>query len=421
MPVSKVRDALKLRLQERRDELKALCAALTAADSRNPPGDTTAVAEACIEALQGNPEIAVRKVVGRVPLVNVVATLSGARPGRRLVLNGHLDTGPLPQPERWTVPPFGGVVRDGRIYGRGVCDMKAGAAAQIMALKTLAEFRDDIAGELVLTLVADEGTGGEWGTLYLLANVGAALGDAMLSGDVGSPRVARFGEKGFLWIEVTASGKPAGGAHVYLGVNAIDRLIAALIDLRRIGDRPVAMPADIAAAIDAAGPLSEPLSGAGETAALKTITVNVGTIEGGLRINNVPSAASARIDIRFPPGIAVAEVESRVAAALARHAGVSWKTLDRAEPNWTPPGSEIAQSIARNAAETLGTPPAMTIRAGFSDSRFYRERGVPCVVYGVTPYNGNAPDEYATIDDLAAVHAVHTLTAFDFLVSTRTG
>ena len=89
---------------------------------------------------------------------------------RRLVLNGHLDTFPIGE-ARWEHDPLGGDVEDGRIYGRGACDMKAGVAALALAFVTLAEFCDAWSGELVLTLVGDEETGGRWGTQFLLANV----------------------------------------------------------------------------------------------------------------------------------------------------------------------------------------------------------------------------------------------------------
>ena len=111
------------------------------------------------------------------------------------MLNGHLDTFPIGE-ARWSHPPLGADLEDGRIYGRGACDMKAGVAALVLAFVSPAEFRDTWNGELVLTLVGDEETGGRWGTQYLLANVEEAMGDAMLNADTGSPRVVRVGEKG---------------------------------------------------------------------------------------------------------------------------------------------------------------------------------------------------------------------------------
>jgi len=94
---------------------------------------------------------------------------------------------------------------------------------------------------------------------------------------------------------------------------------------------------------------------------------------------------------------------------------VSVQVLDRAEPNWTDPGSEIVRLVRKNGKAVLGREPAASLRLGFSDARFYRQRGIPSVGYGATAHNGNAPDEYVEIADLMAVFRVHALSAYDFL------
>ena len=415
--VASGRSAFRRQLSGQREDVIALCSRLAATDSQNPPGDTQAIADVCVAALSGLPGVEVRKVVGKAPMVNVVARLAGGRPGPRLVFNGHLDTGPVIDAGEWKMPPFGGVIRDGRIYGRGVCDMKAGLTAGIRTLAALALARDEIAGQYVVTLVADEGSGGRWGTSYLLENEPLALGDAMISGDVGSPHVARFGEKGYLWLEIEAAGKSAGGAHTYLGVNAIDRLAKALACLQTLESLPCPVPEELRVAIDAAAPISEPMAGKGETDTLKRITVNVGLFQGGQKINQVPSRARALVDIRFPPGLSLDHVAEQAAARLTEVPGIALRQLDGAEPNWTDPSSLIVQLVQRNGQEVIGTPPAITLRHGFSDSRLYRMRNIPCVVYGATPHNSNAPDEYVEIEDLMTLFQVHALTAYDFLTA----
>src|SRR6266700_92710 len=106
-----------------------LCAELIRTPSMNPPGDTAAVANLIERRLAAKSAITVRHVIAKEPAVNLIAKLSGERPGRRLIINGHLDTFPVGNPEPWTVDPLGGAIRDGRIYGRGAGDMKAGLAA----------------------------------------------------------------------------------------------------------------------------------------------------------------------------------------------------------------------------------------------------------------------------------------------------
>ena len=132
---------LAARIESRTGELVELCRSLVRIDSTNPPGDTTAMVEAIEAVLDGRPGIEHRRVVGKEPAVNLVARVRGAGPGRRLVLNGHLDTFPIGD-ARWEHDPLGGDLVDGRIYGRGACDMKAGVAALVLAFVTLAEFRE---------------------------------------------------------------------------------------------------------------------------------------------------------------------------------------------------------------------------------------------------------------------------------------
>jgi succinyl-diaminopimelate desuccinylase len=406
-------------LNEQRGTLVALCQTLGCQDSQNPPGDTTAIAAVCLDALTGVPGVSAAYATKKAPIVNVVARVQGGSPGRRLVLNGHLDIAQLASTENWTYPPFGGVAENGRIYGRGITDMKAGIAAEIMAARVLGPVASELRGELVLTLAGDEGSGAENGSLHLLREVPHASGDAMLSGDVGSPEVMRFGEKGFARIEVIAHGKAAGGAHMYLGVNAIDLLVAALPSVAALNGHADPLPPDVLRAILAASEQSEEISGAGETAALRGITINVGRISGGHRPNAVPAEARAMLDIRFPPGTTAREVHRLVIAALENHPGVTCELHDHADPTWTSPKHELAGLVRKNATEILGHAPAATIRAGFSDARFYREHGIPSVGYGVTPHNGAAPDEYVEIEDLWTVCAVHTLTALDYLTASE--
>jgi succinyl-diaminopimelate desuccinylase len=417
--MSQDRESARRRLQERlaenRDRLIALCADLGRNDSQNPPGNTSGMVATCRNILDGVPGVTVETIVSEEPKVNLVARLTGATAGRRLVMNGHLDTGPVVEPAKWTVPPFGGVIKADRIFGRGIADMKAGIAADVLAMRTLAEFREHLHGELVLMLVADEGTGGRHGTQFVLQRNPELAGDAMVSGDVGSPRVARIGEKGFVWIEIEASGKSAAGAHPHLGSNAIELLIVALNAIRALNSHTAPIPASMQAAIKKASCISEALNGSGETHTLTHNTVNIGMIQGGVRINNVPSNASAKIDIRMPPGSSVADIISRIKTLLDTIPHIAWRLIDAAEPNWTMPEATIIPLLARNAEAVLGETIGISIRPGFSDGRFFRQRDVPTVVYGVTPQNGNAPDEHVLIHDLEVVFAVHALTAFDYL------
>jgi succinyl-diaminopimelate desuccinylase len=285
------------------------------------------------------------------------------------------------------------------------------------ALAVLAQHRGRWRGEAVLTLAGDEESMGERGTQWLIENVPHATGDAVIIGDAGAPSVVRFGEKGFLWVELAATGKAAHGAHVHLGVNAIDRLRAALDALSSLRDLTVPAPDTVTSAIAAARSVSEPISGVGESETLGRVTVNIGHISGGTSMNLVPVGARAGIDIRLPVGVKAAEVEAYFASALAEIEGVTWRILRRYEASYTPPDSPIVTAVTTAAHHVLGDAPAVNMRVGGSDARLFRRAGIPTVVYGPTPYNMGGADEYATVDDLHAVATVHALAALDFLTA----
>ena len=411
----RAREVMAVAVEARLPRLIDMTQQLVRVASPNPPNDTTAIAAVTEQLLAGIPGVDVRRVEPEPGIVSLVARVRGSGPGRRLIFNGHLDTFPVGDGAGWTVPALSGALREGRLYGRGVSDMKGGVACSILAAGLLAECAHAWPGEVVLTLAADEESMGSLGTGYLLEHIPEAKGDANICGDAGSPMVARFGEKGLLWIEVVAHGTAAHGAHVHKGVNAIDRLRQALDTVKDLERLAVEAPAAVTSAIATAGPLSERLSGAGESDTLSRVTVNIGTIRGGVSANLVPAHATAEADIRLPVGITTAWLETKLDAALRQLDGVTWRVLRRFEPNFTDPDHEIVVRVRNAAAEVLDTWPAVNMRVGASDSRWYRMHGVPSVVYGLTPFNMGGPDEHILLDELKAVAKVHALAAFDFL------
>ena len=400
-------------------QLIEMTRALVRSDSQTPPSDTREVAEVAASFLENVPGVEVSFHMAEPPVMNMVARLRGGKPGRRLILSGHLDTYPIGDRDRWSVDPMGGDVRDDRVYGRGAGDMKGGIAAMILVMQLFAQQVRSFSGELVLTLAGDEESMGELGTQHLIDTVPGLREGAVIVADVGSPSVIRCGEKGMIWLEVTATGKAAHGAHVHVGSNAVEQLMAALRVIKSLEAIEVDLPNDVATAMVAAQPLSEPLGGEGERDVMSRITVNIGQIEGGLSANLVPDRALAQLDIRLPMGTSVAQVEQAIAKRLDEMSGISWKVLRRYEPSWTPLSDPVVQTAQSAAAEVLGQPVAVNMRVGASDARLWRRAGVPTIVCGLTPHNLGGPDEYADIRELGELAAIHALTAWDFLSSAR--
>lgn len=413
--MSDLRNELTRRVEDSLDRLVDVTRRLVAVASPNPPSDTAEIAKVAEALLREIPGIEVEVIEPAPRVKSLIGRIRSTRPGRRLIFNGHLDTFPILENLPWTVPPLGGVLKDGKLYGRGVCDMKGGMACSLLAATLLAEHRDAWSGEIVLTLAGDEENMGSLGTGWMMEHVPHARGDANICGDVGSPRVVRFGEKGLMWVEVEATGSPAHGAHVHRGSNAIDRLRVALDRLKDLETIPFQAPPVVTQAIAKAKAISEPLSGAGESETLQRVTVNIGTLSGGSSPNLVPTNAIARADIRLPVGITTDVLAAKLDEWLAPIEGVTWRAIRRFEPSFTSPDHEIIARTASVAAEVLGSAPAVNMRVGGSDSRWYRKYGVPTVVLGLTPFNMGGPDEYVLVDELLAVAKIHTLVAYDFL------
>ncbi|KHJ54135.1 hypothetical protein LA66_11710 [Aureimonas altamirensis] len=396
-------------------DLVRATAALVAIDSQTPPSDTRAMVEHVVQAVAHGEGLEIERRPGAGPVDNVVLRLRGHRPGRRVILSCHLDTYPVGDIAGWTVPPLSGAVRDGRLYGRGSCDMKGGVAASLRVLEVMAAHRNEWSGELVVALAGDEESMGEQGTQVLIDSSPACSDALVIVPDVGSPGIVRCGEKGMVWLRLTAQGSAAHGAHVHRGVNAIDRLIDALAALRGLAAMRTPAGHEAVATMHAAFPLSEPVGGEGEMDVMSRVTVNVGRIEGGTSPNLVPQKASADVDIRIPLGVPVSDVERQIDAVLVGHPGVSCSVTRRYEATWTSPAHPLVRYGTRAAEEVLGRPVVANMRVGASDARLWRRAGMATIVLGLTPHNLGGSDECLDIAELPVLASILALTVHDCL------
>ena len=415
-PTLRARTRLAQTLRTQRGQIVTLAKRLLAVSSENPPGDTSAIVTEIENILSTAAGIVVERHCSTDQIHNVVARVRGGLPGKRLVFNGHLDTFPLGNATAWSVDPRG-EERDGRLYGLGISDMKGGVAASLFALSHLAANREDLVGEVVATFVGDEETMGALGTQFLLDNVPHARGDAMISADAGSPSVLRCGEKGIIWLVLTATGQSAHAAHVHRGDSAIEKLIAVIVALQSLRDYQVVSPQNVLDAIAVSAPISEQLSGAGESSVLRQVTITFGTFCGGRLPNIVADEAQATADIRLPVGVSVAEVEAQIKRVVAAHQGVTLEIRRRYEPTWTDPMHPVVQAVRDNCRTVLGVDPVINVRVGGSDARLYRLAGVPSVVCGLTPHNMGTADEYVEIEELMNLGEILGLSAFDYLLN----
>lgn len=413
-----ITEVLNKEIEELKEDMVQLCAELVKIPSETPPSDTKRMAEFLKEYIaQKITDADITFHMKEEPVQSMVVRINSGKPGKRLVFNGHLDTYPAGDHSLWTESPWSGSVRDGYIWGRGSSDMKGGIACFITAVRILAKHKDLWNGEIVLTMVGDEEAMSDRGTQYLLDTVEEASGDAMICADVGAPDSLRFGQKGLLWIRLDALGKSAHGAHLHKGISAINRLIEAIRRINtEIPELPVHMPENVRDAILKSAEISERGAGPGETEILQKITVNFGTIQGGISPNLVPASASAEADIRIPAGATTTEILQKIEEILADIEGVTCMVTRSYEANWSDPEDILFRIVREKSEKVLNKEVVVTFRVGASDARLYRlSKGIPTINCGLTPYGLGGPDEHVSIEEMVKIAQIHALSALEFL------
>jgi len=382
----------------------------------NPPGDTSEAAQLLREHFRSS-GVAYEEVAPQADRPNFIADLQTGRPGRHLVLNGHIDVFAVESSDGWARDPWGGELADGRIYGRGACDMKCGTTASLFAYSYLHAIRDQLAGRLTLTVVSEEENFGPNGMRYLMEHHREkVLGDCCLNGEPSSPYTVRFGEKGPLWVRVRTRARGGHGAFPHVSKNAVFVAMDVIEALRRLSERfPVAEPVELARALDEAAADLDRGYGVGAARVIRSLTVSVGRIQGGVKVNMIPAECEFDADIRVPNGVNAEDVKAEVAAIVERH-GAEHEVLTFTVPNWREPYHEMMDHVRENAQLLKpGLVPARVVSPGGTDARLWRINGTPAIVYGPSPHGMGSVDEYVSVDEFIHTVKAHTLSAFDFL------
>ncbi|MCU1546995.1 MAG: Metallopeptidase peptidase family [Homoserinimonas sp.] len=243
--------------------------------------------------------------------------------GRALVVHGHLDVVPA-IPDNWSVDPFGGVIKDGMLWGRGAVDMKNMDAMILTALEDILGSGRQPARDLVIAFFADEEAGGALGSGYLAREhpelfEGATEAISEVGGysiTLGGKRayLLQTGEKALIWIKLIARGQAAHGSRI-IHDNAITRLAEAVAKVGRrewpvrLTDTTTELLGEIARILGVdpqrVGPdelaLSTGTASGFIQASLRT-TTNPTMVTGGYKHNVIPDTAEALIDVRAFPG-----------------------------------------------------------------------------------------------------------------------
>lgn len=311
---------------------------------------------------------------------NVLARLPGRDRTRTLVLEAHMDTVSI---SGMSVPPFDPVIREGRLYGRGACDTKAGLAAMMHTLADLKQEGTVPPCDVLLAAVIDEEHSYR-GVVRLCEGLRA---DAAIVAEPTELR-AVIASKGVLRWAIEVQGKAAHSSKPHLGTNAIQHMRRVLEALQKDDAR--------------LSQRSHPLVG--------QPTCNVGVIRGGVQVNFVPDLCTIELDRRLLPGetaeAALAEYQEMLDALPGVTARNVQPLLLVDEALDTPPEATVAQVAAQTLAamglnaELCGVPYG-------SDASKLSRAGIPSIVFGPGSIDqAHAADEFIETDQV--------LTALDF-------
>lgn len=408
-----VEAALLERIEAEREAMLAFLQGFIRERSPNPPGDTQGAA-AHVTRFLDERALPWRNVAPNERMPNIVGTWDAAGPGRHLVLNGHMDVFPADDP-RWSVDPWSGTIRDGKVYGRGACDMKAGTTASIFTYALLYPLRDRLHGRLTLACVSDEETFGPWGARHLIEHEPEVLGDCMLNGEPSSPYTIRFGEKAPLWLLVTVRTTGAHGAYVHATKSATKSAFEIARRLESVCEMRFDPGADIRRAMDTAREAVDRAMGPGASEIAPRVTLNIGRIEGGLKVNMIPNLCRMEVDIRVPPGGDREAVLGRVREILAGFPEAEMEVMGGDAPSASAPDHEMVGILQTTVERLRGFRPAPVVSLGGTDARLWRQRGIPAYVYGPSPSGMASHDEYVEVDEFVHVVRTHVLAAFRYL------
>lgn len=399
-------------VEQRRDDLIALTQDLIRMPTVNPPGDNyLEICEFLARRLRRQGfEIEMVRARGAIadsdkyPRWNVVARREGKQPGECVHFNSHIDV--VEVGRGWTFDPFGGELVDGKVYGRGSCDMKGGLAASIIAVEAFLEVCPDYTGVIEISGTADEESGGHGGVAYL-AEKGffspERVQHVIIPEPLNKDRVC-LGHRGVWWAEIETFGEIAHGSMPFLGDCAVrhmgnviremeDTLYPALAQKRT--DMPV-VP-----------------EGA------KQSTMNINSIHGGqaelpddytgLPAPCVPDSCRMVIDRRFLLEENIEDVEAEITNVLETVKDrcptftYDMREMHRVLPTMTDRDAPVVTTVAQAIKDVLGKDAEYVVSPGTYDQKHIDRIGKlkNCIAYGPGIIDlAHKPDEYVGVQDM---------------------
>jgi succinyl-diaminopimelate desuccinylase len=392
-----------IKVDNLRSDLIRLTQEMVRLQSVNPPGDERQVAEYIDNIINSYGLEA--KIVGDNPdRVNVIGALPGYGDSKAFLFNGHIDTVAAGVLENWSIDPFGGIIKDCRIYGRGTGDDKGAVACAIIAARAMKEAGIKLKGDFLIHCVADEETGSNYGTKYLIEKgytskekvSMAVCGEGSVHEDKIYAQLAVFGTFNS---KIISRGKSAHISRPHTGINAVLKMSKVLLalDANKLNFVPHSM-------------LPDPSWVAGAV------------IKGGVSEGVIPESCESSYSVRAVPGMTQEQILNEMKNVVENLKKSDLEINVEIVPgHWRPP-SEMSTSdelfkIANKAVkEVVGYELKSYPFSGWNDTVLLRNAGIPTVVLGpadIPAYQGHGPDEWVSIDKLVDFAKIYGLMAMD--------
>ncbi len=422
-----IKERLFAEIDDRQDDLIALTRELVAMPTLNPPGDN--YLEIC-EYLKARFEksgmqtelVRAEGALGdsdKYPRWNIIGRKEGNHSGDCIHFNSHTDV--VHVGENWTKEPFGGEIEDGRIYGRGTCDMKGGMATSIVAVESFLAICPEFSGSVEISGTADEESGGYSGVAWL-AERGwfspTRVQHVIIPEPLNKDRIC-LGHRGVWWAEIETKGRIAHGCMPFLGDCAIRHMGAVIREME-----------EALYPLLASKTTNYPIVPEGA----RQSTMNLNSIHGGEKEQDsdfagfsapcVPDLCRIRIDRRFLPEESIESVKSEIEKML--------ESIKTKRPDFeysvtemfsvpsilTEKDAPIVQSVHKSIQEVLGGSPEYVISPGTYDQKHIDRIGKlkNCIAYGPGILDlAHQPDEWVGIQDMVDSAKVMACTIFDLL------
>jgi succinyl-diaminopimelate desuccinylase len=397
-------------IDDRVEELVALAVELVRFPTVNPPGEAYTPCAEYIGRRLKKRGFSVEYVRGkgapgdsdRYPRANVIARFDGRGPGPAVHFNSHIDV--VEAGDGWTLDPFAGVVRDGRVYGRGACDMKGGMAASIIAVEAFMAVYPDFSGAIEISGTADEESGGFGGVAHL-ARLGyfskPRVDHVIIPEPLNKDRIC-LGHRGVWWAEIETRGEIAHGSMPFLGDCAI----------RHMGAVVEAFEQEVFPALERKETRMPVVPEGARRSTMNLNSIHGGQTEDfrpGLPSPNVPDSCRLTIDRRFLLEEDIAEVKGEVTAILDRlkreRPKFDYRIRDLMEvlPLMTERDAPVAAAVAQGIRDIFGKEPDYVISPGTYDQKHVTRLGHlhDCIAYGPGILDlAHRPDEWVGISDM---------------------